>query len=211
MQPYVVEENRRTTNSMPELQAASVGCSSPKEESELKKRCSSCLQSKHVNQFGRHKHSKMERGWTYSSRCRECKKVGNAAVRYGLSRDQFDELFSRGRICHICKANQEYNQQIDIDHDHTSGLVRGLLCNRCNILVARMESATVSPEEFFQSLVAYLHGRNLQLKPVAIVHKRQHRCTCLRCNHSWLKRVQTKPLQCPNCGTRRWDVTGHLG
>lgn len=49
--------------------------------------------------------------------------------RYGLSPDQFDKmLIEQGGVCAICaKAADLY-----VDHCHTSGKVRGLLCRTCN-------------------------------------------------------------------------------
>lgn len=31
-------------------------------------------------------------------------------------------------------------------------------------------------------------------------------CECVRCGHSWVKRVETKPIRCPNCKKPNWDV-----
>ena len=30
-------------------------------------------------------------------------------------------------------------------------------------------------------------------------------CKCLRCNHLWRSRVNHRPNQCPQCGSRIWD------
>lgn len=49
--------------------------------------------------------------------------------KYGLSLDQQQAMFERqkGQCC-ICKEAQPLN----VDHDHSTGEVRGLLCHRCN-------------------------------------------------------------------------------
>ena len=31
------------------------------------------------------------------------------------------------------------------------------------------------------------------------------RFKCLRCGHTWLPRILTKPKACPNCKSRAWD------
>ena len=30
--------------------------------------------------------------------------------------------------------------------------------------------------------------------------------TCLRCSHSWLPRIEGRPVSCPSCKSRLWDV-----
>lgn len=49
---------------------------------------------------------------------------------YNLSVAEFDALLeAQGRRCAICKVEPE---QFDVDHDHSTGKVRGLLCPPCN-------------------------------------------------------------------------------
>src|SRR3990167_8674049 len=53
---------------------------------------------------------------------------------YGLSRDQFDDMCRRYPACAICGGGNpgKGRRNLSIDHDHVTGIVRGLLCNRCN-------------------------------------------------------------------------------
>lgn len=56
-----------------------------------------------------------------------------ARSRYGLSGEEYDALFADPR-CGICLATQEsLPRRLAIDHDHSTGAVRGLLCGPCNI------------------------------------------------------------------------------
>lgn len=51
--------------------------------------------------------------------------------RYGLSVESFQQMYiSQEGLCAICGRDLG---RTDIDHDHTSGVVRGLLCHTCNI------------------------------------------------------------------------------
>jgi hypothetical protein len=51
--------------------------------------------------------------------------------KYGLTLDDFENILTeQGGGCSICKAVPE--RPLDIDHCHTTGHVRGLLCNKCN-------------------------------------------------------------------------------
>ena len=51
---------------------------------------------------------------------------------YGLSRIGFEEiLFKQGNVCAICNSGICENS-CHVDHCHTKGHVRGLLCQKCN-------------------------------------------------------------------------------
>jgi len=39
--------------------------------------------------------------------------------------------------CAICLTEQSSKKRLDIDHDHKSGEIGGLLCNQCNQLLGR--------------------------------------------------------------------------
>lgn len=49
-----------------------------------------------------------------------------------LSPDEYEtRLESQGGVCAIC-GNPPAKRKLSVDHDHATGLVRGLLCFRCN-------------------------------------------------------------------------------
>jgi Fe-S oxidoreductase len=49
---------------------------------------------------------------------------------HGLSREQYEALLQKQEHkCAICAAKVP----LDVDHDHQTGKVRGLLCRRCNM------------------------------------------------------------------------------
>jgi hypothetical protein len=54
------------------------------------------------------------------------------ARKYGVSREAFEAMFADqdGR-CAICGEPGDY-RGLCVDHDHRTGQVRGLLCNKCN-------------------------------------------------------------------------------
>jgi len=31
-------------------------------------------------------------------------------------------------------------------------------------------------------------------------------CKCLRCKHTWIKRIDDRPKACPHCHEEDWDV-----
>lgn len=79
--------------------------------------------------------------------CYGCK---SRADRYGLSVADY-LIFVEKDVCDICGSNNRLN----IDHDHkccpgakTCGkCTRGLLCNSCNIIIAKIENGSVNLEK----------------------------------------------------------------
>lgn len=55
--------------------------------------------------------------------------------KYGLTQSQIDAmLITQGGVCAICATTQPGGQGTwHVDHDHSSGKIRGLLCQRCNV------------------------------------------------------------------------------
>jgi Recombination endonuclease VII len=51
--------------------------------------------------------------------------------RYGISRADYDALFERqGGVCAICRKRSK--ERLCVDHCHVTGVIRGLLCRKCN-------------------------------------------------------------------------------
>jgi len=73
--------------------------------------------------------------------------------RYGISTEEFDEfLRKQGHACAICKDGFSEERRPYIDHDHSSGWVRGLLCRDCNFAIGLLREDI----DRFQSAVDYL-------------------------------------------------------
>jgi hypothetical protein len=58
--------------------------------------------------------------------------------RYGLTPDDYHRLLARqGGACAICRKQR--GRQPDVDHCHSTGQVRGLLCRKCNFGLGHFE------------------------------------------------------------------------
>lgn len=54
---------------------------------------------------------------------------------YGISLEQYDQMYdSQDGECAICETNKPggISNRFHLDHDHTTGEIRGLLCHKCN-------------------------------------------------------------------------------
>jgi len=57
------------------------------------------------------------------------------AKRYGLTAEEYDEiLMAQDGRCAVCRSEPGH-RRLAIDHDHITGLVRGLLCHLCNSML----------------------------------------------------------------------------
>ena len=61
----------------------------------------------------------------------------NIRTLYNLTTEKYNELFEEQKgCCAICGKHQnEFNKSLHVDHNHTTGEVRGLLCKKCNSLL----------------------------------------------------------------------------
>jgi len=62
--------------------------------------------------------------------------------KYGLTLDQFAEMLRAcDNRCQCCKTpfSEILNEQPRVDHCHSTGMVRGILCHRCNRLLGDAE------------------------------------------------------------------------
>lgn len=61
---------------------------------------------------------------------------------YGLTQEQYDELLqSQGGGCAICGSTTSGDQRrpaLHVDHHHETGVVRGILCMKCNVAIGSM-------------------------------------------------------------------------
>lgn len=62
---------------------------------------------------------------------------------YGITLDDYNaRLTAQGNVCAICSSSQAA-RNFDVDHDHKTGRVRGLLCQTCNSrLLGNLDAVT---------------------------------------------------------------------
>ena len=56
--------------------------------------------------------------------------------KYGITIEDYEKmLMAQHGKCKICGAKEPDNKRLDVDHDHKTGFVRGLLCTSCNRMI----------------------------------------------------------------------------
>ncbi len=104
--------------------------------------CSSCKESKPVNQFAIN--SNRTKKFGINGQCNNClkftSKFSKIKIQYNLSKAEFLRIIEKqnGR-CKICNIVMEtftfknnMNNTLCVDHCHETGKIRGFLCNCCN-------------------------------------------------------------------------------
>lgn len=89
----------------------------------------------------------------------------NARLRrlYGLDSNRFDAMLAvQGGACAICKAPPEAGQVLCVDHDHTTGKVRALLCVKCNFMVGFCET-----HGFISEAQEYIRSHSVRIEAIA--------------------------------------------
>lgn len=68
--------------------------------------------------------------------CKGCEYILGLLPRYGLTREDYFRLEERanGR-CECCGEALQGGRENAVDHDATTGKVRGLICRACNLLL----------------------------------------------------------------------------
>ncbi len=65
--------------------------------------------------------------------------------KFGLVPEQYEELLSsQGFVCAICLKQDPLGRRLAVDHCHTTGKIRGLLCSLCNTAIGMLKDDTTS-------------------------------------------------------------------
>ena len=134
------------------------------------KTCTNCGESKPVSDFYKRKN----RPGGLVSECKCCTISRNrsryegrkeeindkrAAKLYNLTYDEVVRMRQEANgICKCCgRAGLHHHKRLVIDHDHTTGQVRGLICSRCNSILgfAQDDLSTL------KNLVSYLENNGI--------------------------------------------------
>ena len=129
----------------------------------MSKVCTRCKVEKSLDSFNKRKDSKD--GLQYF--CKECKEVLNKETycpdkaanlslksKFGMTLEDYDTMLEQQEgCCKVCGTDEPGGQgRFHVDHNHTTGKVRGLLCSGCNKGLGHLQD---SPDVLLKAL-AYL-------------------------------------------------------
>lgn len=133
------------------------------------KTCTKCGEVKPKTEFNKDSHT-LDSLRRY---CRECQKIANKERRnknpnewkeyhykssYNISLDQYNEMFNLQQgCCDICGTHQsKLKRNLAVDHCHSTGKVRKLLCSNCNSGIGKLQENI----EILKKAISYLEEHN---------------------------------------------------
>jgi hypothetical protein len=91
-------------------------------------------------------------------------KYKHIARKYGLSKSDYDTLISlqdnKCKICYVEFTNESRVSGPNVDHNHESGDIRGLLCRQCNSGLGMF----MDNQELLNNAIKYLQESTICLK-----------------------------------------------
>ena len=118
------------------------------------KTCSMCKLNKPISLFNKSGNKRQ----FMNAYCKPCQAIYdkryNLKRRFNITVEDYNTMFlEQGGCCAICKKHQSnFKRSLHIDHDHSTGKVRGLLCFACNSAIGKFEES----EEIINNSLEYL-------------------------------------------------------
>lgn len=129
--------------------------------------CSMCNAEKCTSKF----HNNSNRSDGKDNRCKECKrrsykytdeiyiknKRNNLRSKFNLSLEEYNKMFNNQEgCCAICGTHQsKLSRSLAVDHSHTNGHIRGLLCQVCNTALGKFKDSIEMLDKAAQYLKRY--------------------------------------------------------
>lgn len=126
------------------------------------KQCSVCDEDKPLSDF-------WKKGRKLCSACKPCTAARNKEWRdsnkdklrdiayknkFGISLEEYEaKLETQNNCCAVCGVSQDkVSMRFAVDHNHTTGAVRGLLCGQCNVAIGMAKEDIA----ILASMISYL-------------------------------------------------------
>ena len=167
---------------LPTLPRGAIGSLNPPiKEGTMERKCNKCKAKKDVSEFYLKEPSRRARysstdNCFYTSHCKECIKTKQIAYRknnpekgkdvdlfqkFGIRFEDYKKMYDAQKgCCAICERHSDkFHRSLNVDHDHVSGKIRGLLCTPCNTVLGRMEENV----KWFHNCLSYLEQHQPEL------------------------------------------------
>jgi predicted nucleic acid-binding protein len=75
--------------------------------------------------------------------------------KYGITQQDYNDMLqAQNNWCAICNIEEQHceNSRLAVDHDHDTGLVRALLCKKCNQAIGLLQDNSSFAYKAFEYL-----------------------------------------------------------
>lgn len=86
--------------------------------------------------------------------CKSCRREVNLQRGHGIGKEQYRVLLeAQNSCCAICgKHKSELKRVLAVDHSHETDIIRGLLCDRCNVDLGVYENRKEEFKRYLRSV-----------------------------------------------------------
>lgn len=96
----------------------------------------------------------------YPEKALEIAKKSRLKKAFNLSVDEYQKMVeAQGNVCAICHSNHG-KKRLSVDHDHVTGNVRALLCDKCNAALGLLNDSPLLVKSAMDYLI-YHNARSI--------------------------------------------------
>ena len=119
-------------------------------------RCLSCMREYNKDNYDSDKHKDYMKEYHQKPTSKLKKRDNHLKRAYGITLKEYNKMWKQQEgCCRICGDHElVLNKTLHVDHCHTSGKVRGLLCSNCNTGLGMFKDN----QEILKNAVDYLKG-----------------------------------------------------
>lgn len=102
------------------------------------------------------------KGWQreYRASHKDERRARHLERNFGIGIDEYEEMARKQEHrCAICGIGQEQlSKKLHVDHDHRTGKIRKLLCQKCNLIIGLLNDNVALAENMKKYLVSFEEG-----------------------------------------------------
>jgi hypothetical protein len=101
---------------------------------------------------------KKEEKKKYRESRKEENKENQLKIKFGINLEEYNNILEKqNHCCDVCGLHKSnFTRQLAVDHCHTTGKIRGLLCSHCNLGLGKFKDNI----NYLQSAINYLQKHN---------------------------------------------------
>lgn len=96
-----------------------------------------------------------KREWGAANKCkvRDMNRRKHLKRTYGITVEEYEAILqSQGNRCKVCRTDEPGRTGWCIDHNHRTGVVRGILCHDCNLAIGHAKDSIF----LLEAMIGYL-------------------------------------------------------